>query len=92
MKYRSKPVEIEAFRFYMDPMPDWFMDAVSANDVILYNCDFNRFDMSEAHCEIKTPEGTMAAVGGYYIIKGTEGEIYPCKPSVFEAKYEGVTE
>lgn len=35
MKYRKKPVEVEAFWFGIDPMPDWFMDKVTTNDVIL---------------------------------------------------------
>jgi len=89
-KYRKKPVEIEAFQFYVDGFPDWFMDKVSANEVILINCDFNRYSINEASCKIKTLEGTMVGNGGDYIIKGVQGEIYPCKPDIFEATYEKV--
>lgn len=36
MKFRKKPVVIEAFQLGIDNMPDWFMDAVASNDVILH--------------------------------------------------------
>lgn len=89
-KYRKKPVVIEAFKFYVDPMPDWFMDKVTENKAILRNCDYRRYDLSEAYCEIETLEGTMIANGGDYIIRGVQGEIYPCKPDMFEQTYEKV--
>ena len=37
---------------------------------------------------IETLEGEMVACVGDFIIKGVEGEFYPCKPSIFEASYE----
>lgn len=89
-KYRKKPVEIEAFKFYVDSMPDWFMDKVSDCTVTLKNCNYKRYSIDQAYCEIKTLEGTMIAYGGDYIIKGVQGEIYPCKPHIFEATYEVV--
>jgi hypothetical protein len=91
-KYRKKPVLIEAFKFYVDPMPDWFMDKVSSNDVILYSCNYPSFTIDEAYCEIKTLEGTMIANGGDFIIKGVQGEIYPCKSDIFELTYEQVND
>lgn len=90
MKYRKKPVEIEAFRFYVDDLPNWFMDKVSSNDVILINCNYNQYDMTDAYCEIKTLEGTMIGNGGDYIIKGVQGELYPCKAEIFWQTYEKV--
>lgn len=91
-KFRKKPVEIDAFKFYVDEMPDWFMDKVSSNDVILRNCDYRRYDKEDAYCEIKTLEGVMRGNGGDYIIRGVQGEIYPCKPDIFEQTYEKVAE
>lgn len=41
---------------------------------------------------IPTLEGLMQAVVGDWIIKGVKGEIYPCKPDIFEATYERVEE
>lgn len=92
MKFRKKPVVIEAFKFYVDPMPDWFVDMVSANEITLFNCDYNRYSIDEAYCNIRTLEGIMKGNGGDYIIKGVQGEIYPCKPDIFEATYEKVAE
>lgn len=37
---------------------------------------------------IQTLEGQMVARPGDWIIKGVKGEIYPCKPDIFEATYE----
>ena len=36
MKFRKKPVVIEAFQLGIDNMPDWFTDAVAKNDIILH--------------------------------------------------------
>jgi len=37
---------------------------------------------------IETLEGRMMATPGDWIIKGVNGEFYPCKPDIFEATYE----
>ena len=42
--------------------------------------------------EIKTLEGVMTISENDYIIKGVQGEFYPCKPDIFEATYEGYHE
>lgn len=90
--FRKIPVEIEAFKFYVDDMPDWFMDKVSSNDIKLVNCDYSRYRQEDAYCEINTLEGVMRANGGDYIIKGIQGEIYPCKTDIFWKTYERVSE
>lgn len=43
------------------------------------------------HLVIRTLEGNMTAEPGTWIIKGTEGEFYPCKDSVFQRKYRELT-
>ena len=45
---------------------------------------------TDEEMEIETLEGTMKADVGDYIIKGVEGEIYPCKPDIFEKTYKKV--
>jgi hypothetical protein len=40
------------------------------------------------YCFIHTPEGRMHASAGDWIIKGVQGEFYPCKPGIFDATYE----
>lgn len=81
MIYRKKPVEVDAFQFGKDEYPLWFIFRINKKTIILKNeCAY-----------IKTLEGTMTANKGDYIIKGVKGEIYPCKPDIFEATYEKVT-
>lgn len=46
----------------------------------------------EEKIEIETLEGTMTASVGDYIIKGVNGEFYPCKPDIFDKNYEEVKE
>lgn len=78
--YKKKPVVIEAFRYNIDPRPDWFMDKVSDMTILT----------TESHCRIKTLEGIMVGDKGDFIIRGVKGEIYPCKPDIFEMTYEVV--
>ncbi len=88
MKYRKKQVVIEAFKLNSRGLigEEWFWDAVSENRIITYN--FGKNYPQDAWCEIKTLEGVMVAKTGDYIIQGVEGEIYPCKPDIFEKTYE----
>ena len=88
MKYRKKSVVIEAFKLNSRGLigEEWFWDAVSENRIITYN--FGKNYPQDAWCEIKTLEGIMVAKTGDYIIRGVEGEIYPCKPDIFEKTYE----
>ena len=83
-KYRKKPVVIEAVRFMIeDSLPDWFMDSVTNRIITTY---------ADGTCDIKTLEGTMKADKGDYIILGVNGEVYPCKPDIFEKTYESIEE
>jgi hypothetical protein len=88
MKYRKKPVVIEAFKLGYDSIPDWFMDKVSNKEVSL-NLQCGKPPVGGT-AAIETLEGVMLAESGDYIIKGIKGELYPCKPDIFEATYEKV--
>ena len=78
MKYRKKPVVIEAFRWKGElRFPDWAEKVVNVSNDLLV---------------VPTLEGDMTASPGDWIIKGVEGEIYPCKDSIFRATYEAVEE
>lgn len=50
----------------------------------------NYEDKNNPYVPIETLEGTMRASVGDYIIKGVNGEFYPCKPDIFEKTYEKV--
>lgn len=80
MRYRAKPVEIEAIRFLGPFSYDEICDEWDGFGEAAYM--FNGF------LRIRTPEGVMSAGVGDYIIKGTHGEFYPCNSDVFQHKYE----
>ena len=50
------------------------------------------FVPSQGTLDIPTLEGVMTAQPGDWIIRGEAGEVYPCKPGIFESTYEEVTE
>lgn len=83
MKYRKKPIEVEAFRLGIDYIPDWFMDAVTSKQVILHG-SFRE----STNADIETLEGTHHANYGDYIVQGIQGELYPCKPDIFAKTYD----
>lgn len=78
-KYRKKPVVIEAIKYDGD------------NKVEIQEFVNKYLDMTEEmQLEIDTLEGVMLANVGDYIIRGVNGEYYPCKPDIFEKTYEKV--
>lgn len=87
MKYRKRPVVIEAFQWTMDlnqkECPLWFEDAVHKGIVSFINTG-----TPYVAANIETLEGIMMASRGDYIIRGVNGELYPCKPDIFEKTYE----
>lgn len=83
MKYRKKPVIIEAIQWEGDNVDDIYKFTESAFDRFIEFKD-------GGFVEIKTLEGIMTANPGDYIIKGVKGEFYPCKPDIFEETYEAV--
>jgi len=76
MKYRKKPIVIEAEQFILDsPVPLPF-------DKESICC----FDGKKWY--IKTLEGEMTISENDWVIKGVAGEFYPCKPNIFEKTYD----
>lgn len=80
-KYRKKPVVIEAVEY------------TGSSDSIAEVSDFTGVDMtlktsSDDSLVIHTLEGDMTASVGVFVIKGVNGEFYPCKPDIFEKTYE----
>lgn len=84
MKYRKRPVLVEAVQF------------TGSNDNVseLFDLGMNSVRTEQLGIDgaptllIETLEGTMTAQPGDYIIKGVKGEFYPCKPDIFETTYE----
>jgi hypothetical protein len=85
VKFRKKPVTIEAFCWTGGPDqtedPEWIVEAMRAGEVEIHGSP-------ELHMDIFTLEGTMRAMPGDYIIRGVMGELYPCKPDIFALTYE----
>nr|DAX37694.1 MAG TPA: PGDYG protein [Caudoviricetes sp.] len=49
-------------------------------------------DLPPCELYIETLEGTHHVSVGDYVIQGVNGELYPCKPDIFEKTYEEVKE
>lgn len=87
MKYKKKPVVIEAVEFLGDSSigekaPKWAYEAYKEGTIFRGE---NGWDFY-----IKTLEGDMLISIGDYIIQGVQGELYPCKPDIFDETYEQV--
>lgn len=91
MKYRKKPVVIDAVKFTYPPteLLEWFCPALT-------NFRKARHPNAKAEADIVTLEdgedrrALHVATEGDYIIKGVNGEFYPCKPDIFAKTYEAV--
>jgi len=92
-RFRKKPVVIEAFRWTggdnQEEDPPWMVHAIQEKVVT--------FELATVFGEdaliglfVETKEGRMHASPGDWIIRGVMGELYPCKPDIFEATYEKV--
>jgi hypothetical protein len=86
--FREKPVEIQAIPF--DGTKE------SANEILAWIGGWGA-DAKRAHGNkpeqglvITTLEGDMRVSSGDYVIRGVQGEFYPCKPDIFAATYEAV--
>ena len=83
MKYRKKPVVIEAVQFV-----DTEESILKLSELGLDPVRIDYADLDNPILKIETLEGLMVATEGDYIIKGVQGEFYPCKPDIFEETYE----
>lgn len=85
--YRKRPVEIHAMQLIDD-----LSNQIAVANWIIRNGGQVRFPFVEPCLYIKTLEGEMRADIGDYVIRGVKGELYPCKPDIFEATYDTVEE
>ena len=99
MKFRKKPVEVEAMLLAAETNETEFLDPnTRAHAEIagwMMGHGFRGFRVVGEHrpfgLAINTLEGTMTADPGDWIIRGVQGEFYPCKPDIFEATYEATS-
>lgn len=90
MKYKKKPVVIEAIKYERKHIGRAlnFCNKFEGNphgNKLRYNPHDNEY-------YVDTLEGCVKATEGDYIIKGINGEFYPCKPDIFEKTYEKLDE
>lgn len=87
-KYRKKLVTVEAIQFTEDNLDEIielrYLGWIRAIDASIGP------DLKQ-RISIETLEGRMTAEPGDWIIRGVAGELYPCKPDIFEATYEEVS-
>jgi hypothetical protein len=99
-KFTKKPVTIEAWQFVLGLERDEDGETQTSGNAleIAEWCDglpmgkLNADGTSDYWIEIATLEGTHKATPGDFIIKGVQGEFYPCKPDIFDATYEAASE
>ena len=89
MKYKKKPVVIEAVQWNgcnLEEIKEF------VGDSLIYEIRDAAWKVGKGapavYMEIKTLEGTHICTEGDYIIKGVQGEFYPCKPDIFTQTYE----
>lgn len=88
MKFRKKPVVIEAVQFsgsssQAHEIEQWMKTGVCPTAGGTQTSDYT--DM-----QIKTLEGVMTVDPGDWVIKGVKGEFYPCKPDIFAMTYDPI--
>lgn len=81
MYYRKKPVVIEAIQWTGENIKE-ISDFMGVSHI--------SYELPSNKLSIITLEGTMIAKKGDFIIKGVEGEVYPCKPDIFAKTYEKI--
>ncbi len=88
-RYVKKPIVIEAVKwkgFNNDEIKDFAGDSVKIE--VIREGDADNGIPPSVDCSIETLEGVMKANVGDYIIKGVNGEFYPCKQDIFEKTYD----
>lgn len=94
--YQKRPVAVEAVQWHgewpdhldrqdpFNPFPSWFWEAVD-------NGTISKGE-KEGHLWIKTLEGGHIADPEDFIIRGIKSELYPCKPDIFKASYDDISQ
>lgn len=96
MRFRKKPVVIEAFQMTQEhrelnaDWPNWLHQAWQLGSKAEGALFARNYPYSDGHDElcIFTLEGVQLVNWGDWIIRGVKGELYPCKPDIFDATYE----
>lgn len=88
--YRKRPVIIRALRWTGDNIAEVIVFMRPQEPIYVNNLSHMKFTNADDVVGIETLEGIVVAAKGDWIIRGTAGELYPCKPEIFEDVYEPV--
>lgn len=89
MRWRKRPIVVEAQQYagrgnmhprYHGRVADWIWEAFAAGVLMPTN--------GTDPLIVRTKEGDLIVSPGDWIVRGVQGELYPCKPDIFEATYE----
>ncbi len=89
-RYRKKPIVIDAVQYAghgsvhgsANDIPEWFFEAFEDGTLVPTN--------GADPLRVTTMEGDIVVSPGDWVIRGVKGELYPCKPDIFEETYEAV--
>lgn len=92
-QFRKKPVVVEAVQFFADKhsisqVYEFISGHKWASTLELWHSFSN--NIIQNGYKINTEEGVMTASSGDWIIRGVNGEFYPCKPDIFEKTYDSL--
>ena len=76
-RYERQPGILEAFRYGIQERPEWFLDCKETGEIVTY----------PTHCEVRHPEGSLRCEHGDWLVKWTDGAIYPLKDWIFRVVY-----
>ena len=94
--YKKRPIIIEAFqmtekqRMQNSEWPEWLHKAWNKKPYETGSVYPTDYPKGNDKLKINTLEGPLLIEWNDYIIQGIKGELYPCKPDIFEASYEEV--
>lgn len=97
MKYRKKPVVVEAFQMTKErresnaDWPNWLNQAWNKDfiDIGMVGCEDFPNSNGKDRLVLREIGGAVCTLSwGDWIVQGVQGEIYPCKPDIFEQTYE----
>lgn len=91
MKFKKKPVVIEAIQFTRKSFND-IVKWIDAERTTMVEWDYDPKIDDDTYIVIKTLEGNMKVNLTDWVIRGVKGEFYPCRDDIFRMTYEECSE
>ena len=92
-KYIKRAIEVQAIQWTGENHDEMYSFLVNGNgDSVIKPDIYNRFFKKDGTLYIDTLEGYMYVRKGNYVIKGIQGEYYPCDPDIFDQLYDEIVD